>query len=92
MLIDVGFILGGMLDPSGSQIDPWERMDVMQSGWWGVQDGAGIVLVHFLFRLAVWGRFVDPLGLMLGSLVVLLGRFGVLLGLCGISWGRVATK
>ena len=43
-----------------------------------VQDGLGIVLVRSFFRLAVWDRFFDPLGLLLGSF---LGTPGIVLGL-----------
>ena len=52
----------------------------MQIGLWAVQDGLGIVLVRSFFRLAVWDRFFDPLGLNLGSFWE---TFGVVLGLSG---------
>ena len=45
----------------------------MLIGPWAVQDGLGIVLVRFFFRLAVWDRFFDPLKLLLGSFWQALG-------------------
>ena len=47
----------------------------------GVQDGAGVVLVRFFFRLAVWGRFLNPIG-------PLLGLFG---GAPGSFWGALGA-
>ena len=51
----------------------------------GVQDGLGIVLNRFFFRLAVWVRFFQLLGLLLGSSWVL---SGLILGRLGLSWAR----
>ena len=53
----------------------------------GRSDGAGVVLVRFFFRLAVWGLFVDPLGRSWGRFGVLPDCFGVLLGPCGDKMG-----
>ena len=38
----------------------------MLIGPWAVYDGLGIVLVRSFFRLAVWVRFFDPLGVVWG--------------------------
>ena len=51
----------------------------------GVQEGLGIVLVRFYFRLAVRVRFFDPLGLLLGPSW---GALGPVFGCLGLSWGR----
>ena len=60
-------------------------MDFVTSGPWGVQDGLGIVLVRFFFRLAIRARFFQPLGCLLGSFW---GAPGVILGHLGLSWAR----
>ena len=57
----------------------------MLIGWWAVQVGLGIVLVRSLFRLAVWDRFLEPLGCLLESFS---GALGVILGHLGSSWVR----
>ena len=57
----------------------------MLIGWWAVQVGLGIVLVRSLFRLAVWDRFLEPLG---GLLKSFSGALGVILGHLGSSWVR----
>ena len=49
---------------------------------WGVQDGLGFVLVRSFFRLAVWVRFFDPLGLVLGLSWVAPGPILDRLGVC----------
>ena len=51
----------------------------------GIQGGLEIVLVRSLFRLAVWDRFLGPLGCLLGSFW---DAFGVILGHLGFSWAR----
>ena len=53
-----------------------------------VQDGLGIVLIRFFFRLAVWVRFFDPLGLLLGSFWA---ASGSVLGLFGPSWHHLGA-
>ena len=55
----------------------------MLIGPWAVQDGLGIDLVRSFFRLVVWVRFLDPLGLLLGSFWA---ASGSVLGLFGPSW------
>ena len=57
----------------------------MLIGSWGIQDGLGIVLVRLFFRLAVWDRFLGPLGCLLGSFW---GALGVIFGNLGSSWVR----
>ena len=61
----------------------------MLIGPWGVQDGLGIVLVRFFFRLAVWGRFCEPLGCLLESFW---GASGLVLGHLGLSWARFGSS
>ena len=46
-----------------------------------LQDGAGVVSLRFFFRLAVWGRFLNPLGPLLES-------FG---GAPGSFWGALGS-
>ena len=48
-----------------------------------VQDGLGIVLVRFFFRLAVWGRFLDHLRPLLGPFW---GAPGAIFGLLGANF------
>ena len=54
---------------------------IVLNGGLGIQDGLGIALVRFFFRLAVRDRFFCPLGLLLGSFV---GAPGVVLVLFGL--------
>ena len=65
----------------------------MLIGPWAVQDGLGIDVVRSFFRLAVYVRFVDPLGLLLGSFWdapgAVLGPLGLSLGL---FWGTPGSK
>ena len=65
-----------------AQMAPGEGGRAMLNGGLGIQDGLGIVLVRFFFRLAVRDRFFCPLGLLLGSFV---GAPGVVLVLFGAS-------
>ena len=60
----------------------------MLIGPWAVQDGLGIDLVRSFFRLVVWVRFLDPLGLLLGSLWA---ASGSVLGLFGPSWHHLGA-
>ena len=62
-----------------------ERTDTRKSSCRAVQDGLGIVLVRAFFRLAVWDRFLKPLGCLLESFS---GALGVILGHLGSSWVR----
>ena len=55
---------------------------------WAVQDGLGIVLVQFFFRLVVWVRFFVPLGLLLGSFW---GAPGAIFGLLGANFRFVGA-
>ena len=61
----------------------------MLIGPWAVQDGLGIILLWFFFRLAVWGRVFHPLGLLLGSFWV---ASGLVLGHLGLSWARFGSS
>ena len=54
----------------------------MLIGPWAVQDGLGIVLVRFFFRLAFRDRFFEPLGCFLASFWVI---FGLVLDHLGLS-------
>ena len=63
MFDSFGVGLGAVL---ASQKGPWEHANLMQIGPGAVQDGLGIVLVRFFFRLAVWDRFFYLLGVVLG--------------------------
>ena len=83
-----GFVFAPLWVP---KCTPRGESELGVSNFWGVQDGAGVVLVLF-FCLAVWDRFFNYLGPSWGRLGVLLGRFRVLLGLSWFSWGRMATK
>ena len=58
----------------------------MLIGPWGVQDGLGIVLVRFFFRLAIRDHFFGPLGCLLESFW---GVFGLALGHLWPVWGRL---
>ena len=81
-------------------------MDSRGGGWimligpWAVQDGLGIDLVRFFFRLVVWVRFFDLLKLLLGwfwaasgAVLAIFGpswhRFGALLGSFSASLGSM---
>ena len=81
-----------------SQMEPQEKAEFALIGPWAVQDGFGIVLVRFFFRLGVRVRFFDPLGLLLGSFWGCLGvplapfwavlaSLGSVLGLSGGRFG-----
>ena len=60
----------------------------MLIGPWAVQDGLGIDLVRFFFRLVVWVRFFDLLKLLLGSFWA---ASGPVLGLFGPSWHHLGA-
>ena len=68
---------------------PWEHANLKKIGPWAVQDGLGIVLVRFFFRLAVRVRFLNPLELLLGSFR---GASGLILGHLGLSWARFGSS
>ena len=51
-----------------------------------VQDGLGIVLVRFFFRLVISVRFFVPLGLLLGPFGALLVPFSAFLEPIFVSW------
>ena len=69
-LIVLGSILVPFWPPKWS---PGGAAELVLIDWWAVQDGLGIVLVRSFFRLAVWARFFNPLGLLLGSSWVAFG-------------------
>ena len=54
-----------------------------------LQDGLGIYLVRFFFRLVVWGRFFGPLWHFLGSSWV---GFALVLDHLGLSWARFGSS
>ena len=60
-----------------------------------VQDGLGIDLVRFFFRLVVWVRFFDPLELLLGlswaASGPVLGHLGLVFGLLGADFWFVSA-
>ena len=62
---------------------------------WAVQDGLGIDLVRFFFRLDVWVRFFDLLKLFLGSFCAascpVLGHLGLIFGLLGADFWFVSA-
>ena len=61
----------------------------MLIGPWAVQGGLGIDLVRFFFRLVVWARFFNLLGLLLGSFWA---ASGSVLGLFGPSWHHLGSQ
>ena len=75
-----------------SQMEPGEARVVVEIGPGGVQDCLGIVLVRSFFRLAVWVRFFEPLGCLLGSFWgvsgLVLGHLGLVWASFGSSWAR----
>ena len=80
-LIVLGSVLVPFWPPKGVLLN-CAGLRVLAPG--GVQDGLGIVLVRFFFRLAVRVRFFGPLGLLLGSFW---GAPGVVFGFSGRQFG-----